>query len=306
MARKSAPHAAIAKILDFLAPGPATPGRGRAWGQSLSDYDPDAVARAMTRLSGLYCESGPYPCDVQGLDSIPDAPVLVVSNHSGGLLIPDAWGLCFVWHRHYRLQRPLHGLGHEMLFKVRGTGEPLARLGALRAGPRVAIEALRDWRRDVAVMPGGDSDVFRPYGDRFRVGFSGRKGYAKLALQSGAAIVPVVNSGAHETLIVLARGARIARATGLRKATRSEVFPISLSVPWGLTIGPWPNLPVPARFRYRFGAPIQLEGDAIEAPSRAQVEELDRRVRTAMQSLLDGLREETPSIGTRLRHGLRL
>lgn len=281
------------------------PPRALPWGENPDDLDKEAVGRAVGRLSPLFCPSGPYPCETRGMELIPDAPVLLISNHSGGVMIPDAWGLGYIWYEHFGLDRPLHGMGHEMIFKTRAMGEPMAKLGALRASRKVAIAAMRDWGHDIAVMPGGDVDVFRPYKDRFQVRFGGRKGYARIALEAGVPIVPMVNSGAHETLIVLKQGKRIARALGLRRFARTDVFPISLSIPWGLTIGPVPNLPVPARFRYRFGAPIQLEADAVAAPSHVQIDELDRRVRGAMQGLLDQLAKDTPSIRHRLRHGLR-
>ncbi len=281
------------------------PDREHAWGEDPNDLDKEAIGRAIARLAPLFCPSGPYPCETEGMDLIPSSPVLLVSNHSGGVMIPDAWGLGYIWYEHFGLDRPLHGMGHEMLFKVRATGRPFARIGALRASRKLAIEALRDWRHDIAVMPGGDVDVFRPYRDRFKVAFGGRKGYARLALQAGVPIVPLVNSGAHETLIVLRQGRRIARALGLRRFARTDVFPISLSIPWGLTIGPVPNLPVPARFRYRFGSPLQLEAAPVADPSHSQVEELDRRVRATMQELLDQLEVDTPNIRERFRYGLR-
>ena len=275
-----------------------------AWGEHPEELDPDAVRRAVDLMTPLFRANGPYPCEVTGLDHLPDEPVLVVSNHSGGLFILDAWGLGYIWCTQVP-ERAVHSLAHEILFKLERTGAPLGRIGVLKAGPKVGIEVLRDWRRDVVVMPGGDRDVFRPYKDRFKVQFGGRKGYAKMALRAGVPIVPVANSGAHETLVVLRSGRRIAKALGLHALARADVFPISLTVPWGLTVGPLPNLPVPARFRYRFAAPIRLEPDPVAEPTRAQIEELDRRVRGSMQELLDQLREETPSIAHRLRHGLR-
>ncbi|MCO4771590.1 MAG: 1-acyl-sn-glycerol-3-phosphate acyltransferase [Deltaproteobacteria bacterium] len=302
---RSRSKAALKRVLRFLSPVDGDEDRQRAWGQNVDDLDREALERAIARMDPLFCGSGPYPVEVAGMEHVPPSPVLLVSNHSGGLLIPDAWGLGWLWYQHMTVERPLHGLAHEMMFKVRGTGAPMARLGALRAGPVVALEALRDRRHDIAVMPGGDLDVYRPYRDRFRVDFGGRKGYAKLALRAGVPIVPVAHSGAHETLIVLARGRRIAQATGIRRAARAEIFPISLTVPWGLTVGPLPNLPVPARFRYRFGPPVQISSEPTAEPTHASVDELDRRVRGALQAQLDQLRVETPSIQERLRYGLR-
>ena len=299
-------NAALARILQFIAPVDSDEGRDRAWGQNIEDLDREFLERTVSRMDPLFCTSGPYPIEVTGIEDMPPPPTLLVSNHSGGLLIPDAWGLGWIWYQKMGLDRPLHGLAHEMLFKVRGTGQPMAQLGALRAGPSVALEALRDWRHDIAVMPGGDVDVFRPYRDRFRIDFGGRKGYAKLALKAGVPIVPIAHSGAHETLIVLARGSRIARMTGIKKAARANIFPISLTFPWGLTVGPLPNVPVPARFRYRFGSAVQLADKPVPEPTQAQIDELDRRVRSAMQAQMDQLRVETPTIADRLRHGLRI
>ena len=79
---------------------------------------------------------------------------------------------------------------------------------------------------------------------------------------------------------------------------RASVFPISLALPWGLTIGPWPHLPVPAKLRYRVGEPIDtsIHGLARGAdPSDAQVNSLDEQVRGAVQGLLDQLRDEARS-----------
>jgi hypothetical protein len=67
---------------------------------------------------------------------------------------------------------------------------------------------------------------------------------------------------------------------------------VSLSIPWGLTIGPWPHLPPPTRLRYRIGPAVLPEGGfckADEEPSNARVAAYDERVRGAMQDLLDQL-----------------
>ena len=292
-------------MLDFLAPVDAEEDRDRAWGESIEDRDPAMIERAVGLLSPLFCPTGPFPVETKGLHLVPDSPTLVVGTHSGGLWVLDAWGLGWLWYEHFGVDRALHGLGHEMFFKVRGTGAPMARLGAVKAGPKVGIEALRDWRHDVAVLPGGDHDVYRPYADRFRVDFGGRKGYARLALEAGVPITPMAHSGAHETLVVLRRGERLARRMGIDKVVRARIFPISVSVPWGLTVGPWPFVPVPARFRYRFGRPVQIEDQPVPEPTRAQVDELDRRVQASIQRMLDQLRVQTPTIPERLRFGLR-
>jgi 1-acyl-sn-glycerol-3-phosphate acyltransferase len=139
------------------------------------------------------------------------------------------------------------------------------------------------------VMPGGDLDTWRPYRDRYRVCFGGRTGYARIALMSGVPIVPVAHAGAHETLMVLYDGRWFAERLGLKRITRANIWPVHLSLPWGLAFGPWPHIPIPAVLRYRVGAPIALSDVPMDDPSPAAIAELDSRVRRAIQDQLDEL-----------------
>ena len=70
------------------------------------------------------------------------------------------------------------------------------------------------------------------------------------------------------------------------------MFPIHLSLPWGLAIGPWPHLPLPVTLRYRFGAPIEPNWRGAGEPPEAKVRALDEKVRASMQTQLDSLRAE--------------
>lgn len=287
------------------------PRHKQSWGRHVDEYDPDAVQSALGHLAKVFGPDKLYPVEQRGAESVPEPPCLLVSNHSGGVLVPDAFGLGFTWYSHFGTSRPLHGLIHEVPMQIKRLGEPLAKLGGITADREAGRRVLADVGRDLLVMPGGDLDVYRPYRDRYRVQFGGRRGYAKLALAAGVPIVPVANSGAHATFMVLSDGQRIARALKLRKYFRAGIFPISLTAPWGLTIGPWPHVPIPTRFRYRFGPPVTLPETfktrvgADGKPTSEAVEELDRRVRDSMQELLDGLETETPGMRQRLRNGLR-
>jgi len=265
-------------------------------GLNPSDFDAEYVGGIIERMKVLFGEKHRYfRVSVNGWENVPPAPVLIVSNHSGGTSIPDAWGLGFAWHTHFAMKRPIHVLAHELVFSVRSVGRVFARAGILRAQPELGQRVLGEWRRDLLVMPGGDVDVWRPYRERYKVKFAGRTGYARLALKARVPIVPIANAGAHETLRVLTDGAPLARFLRFPKLFRASIFPVSLSFPWGLTIGPWPHLPPPTRLRYRIGPAVLPEGGFGEPgaePSNAQVAAYDERVRAAMQDLLDQLRDE--------------
>ena len=263
---------------------------GGVHGDDPATFEAPFVGQVVQQVGKLFGRGRYFGLKVRGLERIPPGPVLLVSNHSGGTTIPDVWGLAIAWYRHFGTARPLYVLAHELLFATGVTGRFFERCGVLRATPAVAREVLLEHRRDLLVLPGGDQDTWRPWTQRYQVRFGGRTGYAKLALEAQVPIVPVAHAGAHETLMVLASGARLARWLGLRRFARAEVWPVHLSLPWGLTFGPLPHFPVPANFRYLIGEAI---GPTAPLPFDAQdVVSLDRQVREAVQTQLDALRLE--------------
>lgn len=263
-----------------------------------ADFD-EAYTRRLVRhlqvLFGSERQRKYFRVDVKGWEHVPPSPALFVSNHSGGTTILDTWGLGYAWHSHFDVKRPLHVLAHELVFSFEKVGRVFSRAGVLRAQPELGQRALSEWKRDLLVMPGGDVDVWRPYKERYKVKFAGRRGYARLALKARVPIVPIANAGAHETLHVLTDGAPLARFLQFPKLFRASIFPVSLAFPWGLTIGPWPHLPPPARLRYRIGTPVLPDGGypvpGVE-PSADQIAAYDEKVQAAIQALLDELQAE--------------
>ncbi len=266
-----------------------------AWGTDPGEYDPDEVKRTLPLVKKLFGPGRYFGVDVQGWQHVPESPVMVVSNHSGGTTIPDVWGFLGAWYQNFGVHRPIHPMAHEFVLATRLTGEYFARRGVLRGSRQLARSVLTTWRRDLMVMPGGDVDTWRPYSERYRVRFGGRTGYARTALEARVPIVPLAHAGAHETLIVLTDGRRLARALHLPEIARASIWPVHLSLPWGLAIGPWPHIPTPALFRYRLGpaiwppASLGPPGSA-EVPSEAMVREHDARVRASVQGMLDELK----------------
>lgn len=267
------------------------------WGTRPERYDPEAVAKTLESIGKLFGPGRYFDTRAVGFENVPPSPALIVSNHSGGTTIPDAWGFLASWYRHFGVGRPIHPLAHEIILSTKLTGEFFEARGVLRGGHHVALKALRDFGDDVMVMPGGDLDTWRPWRDRYKVQFGGRVGYARLALKAGVPIVPVANAGAHDTLIVLTDGRRFAELIGLKKFARASIFPIHLSLPWGLAVGPWPHIPPPMRLRYRVGAAIEVPQGLSpdEEPPEDLVRDLDATVQRAVQTLLDELKREEPA-----------
>jgi 1-acyl-sn-glycerol-3-phosphate acyltransferase len=266
---------------------------GVPWGRDPAQYNVAAVEKTLESAGRLFGAGRYFKLDVRGFENVPPAPAMIVSNHSGGTTIPDVWGFLVSWYRHFSPARPIHPMAHDIILGLRRTGEYFSARGVLRADPETADAVLRRFRRDLMVMPGGDLDAWRPYTDRFKVRFGGRTGYARLALRAQVPIVPIANAGAHETLLVLTDGRRLAKALRLDVMARAEIFPVHLSLPWGLAVGPWPHLPTPATLRYRIGSAIEpVPLGAGEEPTEALVREHDARVRAAIGALLEELRVE--------------
>jgi len=263
-----------------------------AWGTDPGEYRPDDVRRTLPYIKRLFGPGRYFGVDVQGWQHVPEAPAMLVSNHSGGTTIPDVWGFLGAWYQNFGVDRPIHPLAHEFILATQATGRFFARRGVMRAGRHIGRAVLSEWRRDLMVMPGGDVDTWRPYSKRYEVRFGGRTGYARLALEARVPIVPLAHAGAHETLIVLSDGRRLAHALRLPEIARASIWPVHLSLPWGLAVGPWPHIPTPARLRYRMG-PAILPPSGLgpgEGPSEEMVLEHDEKVRGAVQGLLDELK----------------
>jgi 1-acyl-sn-glycerol-3-phosphate acyltransferase len=256
----------------------------------LDQRDPALMAALVHRL-GAFLDRYHRP-QVRGLDNVPEGAALYVANHNGGLMMPDGWLLGVALHRAHGLDAVPYGLAHEVILKVPAVNQLLTRVGAVRASHENAARLFARGSKAI-VYPGGDVDVYRPWRKRHEVVFGGRKGYIRLALRHGVPIVPVVSCGAHEVFVVIDDMRWLARALGLDKRFRLKVFPLVLSMPWGLTLGPAIFMPAPSQITQVLLPPIKFERSGPEAAGDdAYVAECAARVESVMQATLTRLGAE--------------
>lgn len=251
-------------------------------------YDPEFVRRHTPWLRQLI--HGYFRARIEGLDHVPDQPFLGVGTHNGSILMPDMLVWVSAYHTAGR-RTPLLTLSHDLLFaREHGLSRALAKLGGLRAKPESALQALQAGYA-VQVYPGGDYDSSKPFWRRHEVCFAGRVGYVRLALRAQVPIVPVVSIGAHETLLVLSDGVRLAQILGLRQRFRLAALPLQLCLPWGLVLGTPPGyLPLPAQITIRTLPPIWLTGTSPrDAEDDGIVARIDTEVRGVMQVALTAM-----------------
>jgi 1-acyl-sn-glycerol-3-phosphate acyltransferase len=234
-----------------------------------------------------------FHVQTEGWEQIPDGQVMFVGSHNGGMAAPDMFMMLYDWFRRFGTDRTVYGLMHPTVWTVY---PPLAflaeRAGAIAAHPKMAIAAL-DRGASILVYPGGAQDVFRPFSQRNQIHLAGRKGFIKIALQRHLPIIPAVSWGAHDTLLVLADIYPLMQQLHERGMPwlfdiDPEVFPIYLGLPWGLAIGPLPNVPYPRPIATRVGAPIYFDRYGVDAArDRPYVNACYEQVRHQMQQELN-------------------
>lgn len=224
------------------------------WGAS-----PLAAARALAMVRWLYRHY--FRVETVGLDNIPSGRVLLIGNHSGqlaydGMLTASALALDAEPPRHVR------AMIERFFASVPMVSILMTRMGQLTGTPRNAARLLAQEEAAVLVFPEGHRGGGRVWRDRYKVlGFG--QGFMRMALETNTPIVPFGFIGGEEMAPSLSRMEPLARLFG------TPYFPLSP------TILP---LPLPAKVRIHFGAPMHFSGnpdddDESVLPQVAEVEQ---------------------------------
>ncbi len=267
--------------------------RGYQPEQLLSRRDPKLLQATMPWLEVLYQYY--FRVTSSGWENMPlSGSFLIVASHNGGLAAPDMYMFLYDWLRRFGAERPAYGLKHRELLTTPDRLVQAARWGIVPAEPKVAMAALQQGA-PVLVYPGGVEEVFRPYSQRHRIHLAGRTGFIKLVLREEVPIVPVISTGAHETLIVLSDCQAVIRQLEQWRLLSvnwpfGKIFPIYLGLPWGLAIGPVPNIPLPIPIHLQVCPPIRFERYGREAArDRHYVKACYEQVHNQMQTALNRL-----------------
>ena len=145
--------------------------------------------------------------DLGGLANLPEkGPCLLVANHSGllpydGLMLAHA-----IERRHPSGERPRFFVA-DWLMTLPFVQPYLARLGGVRACRENAERLLRAGRF-VLVFPEGVKGAAKVFRERYRLKRFGRGGVIRVALETGAPLVPVGIVGAEERIPSSSSGGR--------------------------------------------------------------------------------------------------
>ncbi len=265
--------------------------------------DPEFRRRITPFLKGLWDHY--FRCEIDGWENVPEQQALYVGNHNG-LLTFEVLMVFYAWLERYGQSRKVAGLAHGLILNNAVFRWALPRMGAIPADPEVADEAFRR-EFSLLVYPGGEKESMRPYSERAKIEFFGRKGFIKLALRNGVPIVPIVSIGAHESYVILHRGEELAEALGLKKKYRLHGMPVTFRTiffAWCLATGmltffplllaPWAGLaaliPLPAKMTFKILEPI--DPATLYDKSRSEEQNLDHIYRIIVDRMQEVLTEE--------------
>ncbi|HVG60838.1 MAG TPA: lysophospholipid acyltransferase family protein [Hyalangium sp.] len=250
-------------------------GLGIGGSTALDEYGRDAelVSELQPLLDFLYERY--WRVSVQGADQLPMGGAILVANHSGALPYDGLVTTLALVRERPDLREP-RWLVEDQVFHAPVLGTLFNRLGAVRACPENAVRLL-DEQRPVLVFPEGYQGMSKPFAQRYQLKRFGRGGFVKLALRTGAPIIPVAIVGSEETSPLLGR------------------IPAGfLGVPYVPLTSP---MPLPARWTLRFGEPIGLDGLGPDAAEElAEVQRLTERTREAIMGMLQALLRERRSV----------
>jgi 1-acyl-sn-glycerol-3-phosphate acyltransferase len=236
-----------------------------------------------------------------GMERIPDSgAVLLVGNHTiFGLLDAPLMAEEILRVR----GRFVRGLAERAHYTVPGWRDFLERGGAV-LGTRENCRELLAAGEAVLVYPGGGREVAKRKGEKYRLIWKERLGFARLAIETGCAVVPFGAVGAEETYDILLDADHPMFAP-VRRAVEAVGGRWELAWPVARGIGPTP-LPRPERFYFSFGEPIDATrwaGRATDHDAAAELRDLTRDAIDAEVARLLELRERDPR--RRLRSRLR-
>jgi 1-acyl-sn-glycerol-3-phosphate acyltransferase len=194
---------------------------------------------------------------VKGLENVPkDRPVVFVAKHPKGFLYLETILLGFIvyWVKRDRpLIRPMEQR-NTSIHRTPVLGFIRRNVNTVPATEEAGLETLAAGE-SVLIFPGGGREL---YGPPDRLAWNGRRGFARIAARARVPVLPVAIVGADR------------------------------QHPWRIPLGGkrslwFPPFPLPVRFDYAFGAPM----DPPPADDAEAVAQFAERVAEATQALID-------------------
>lgn len=214
-----------------------------------------------------------FRLEIEGIENVPKrGAALICPNHSGFAGI-DAVLLAHILSRD--VGRVPRMMAHSFWFSTKAMETAAAKLGFAEASFDNGVASLKK-NNMVVIFPEGEHGNFKPSSRMYELQ-EFKRGFVRMAIQSGAPIVPTLIIGAEETNINLSK---------LKLPFTKSFIPLPLNV-----------IPLPVKWKIKFLPPIDLP----YRPEQVEDKELMMEVATEIQEQMQGtLSEEIQKRGRKI------
>jgi 1-acyl-sn-glycerol-3-phosphate acyltransferase len=234
-------------------------------------FDPRYAAPFLLPAAVLYRYW--FRVESRGVERVPGGRVLLIANHAGNTFAYDGAMLAMAMLLDADPPRAVRGMGEYYLPTIPFFSTWMHRSGSVVGTPENCVQLLERGEA-IMVFPEGERGFVKTYRHRYQLQRFGL-GFMRLALETDTPIVPVGIVGAEEQSPGLVRSRWLGRLIG------APVAPITWTLPW---LGLAGFVPLPVKFRIRFGEPLYFSGDPSEED--AEVERKVEVVKDAIRALV--------------------
>lgn len=217
-----------------------------------------------------------FRTSVHGIENVPEGRALLIANHSGQFPI-DGLMIAMAMLMDADPPRVVRAMVEKWVQTLPFIATFFHRTGQVVGVPE-NCQRLLEREELILAFPEGTRGISKPFTRRYQLEEFGL-GFMRLAIQTGAPIVPVGVVGAEEQFI------NVGNLDWLAKTLGVPVLPIipQMFIPGGM-------MPLPTKYHLYFGEPLRFEGDPDD--DDAVIEEKVWLVRQTIQGIINrGLKE---------------
>jgi len=236
-------------------------------------FDPQAARYALAMAAFLHRFY--FRTEVHGIENVPTGRTLIVANHSGQLPI-DGLAIGAALMLDAEPPRFPRSMVEKWSAELPFVSVLFPRVGQVVGSPENARRLLQN-DETLVVFPEGARGISKTFDKRYQLVDFGL-GFMRLALETGAPIVPVAVIGAEEQYPSIADLKPLAKLLGM------PAVPVLPQLLLGMA------LPLPTKYRVYFGEPLHFSGDPDDEDG--VIEEKVWVVKQTIQSMVNrGLKE---------------
>jgi 1-acyl-sn-glycerol-3-phosphate acyltransferase len=213
-----------------------------------------------------------FRVEVQGIENVPPGRVLLIGNHSGQIPM-DAAMVVAAMMLEAEPPRLVRSMVETWVPSLPILSYLFVRWGQI-VGTRENCQRLLEAGQPILSFPEGVTGISKPFAKRYQLQKFGH-GFLRLALSTNTPIVPVSIIGAEEQSVSLSNAKPLASLLGMPALPLTPLMPL---------LGPLAILPLPTKYRIRFGEALLFKGNPNAEDEQMQVQ-VDK-VRSAIHRML--------------------